>query len=737
MTSSLSLRPLALAVCTVLCPGGVQAAAQEVDALLSLSLEELVSLPIVTASRRSEARDHTPAHVIVITQRQIRERQYRDLADLLESLPGVDFMRGTRSARYNNFSLQGYTSSNKLLIMLDGVRIDHPTGGRVAVAENYPLYHVKQVEVVYGPAAALYGADAVAGVINIITEQAEGVPQAQVTLTTGRFGSQEAHFFAAAEVADQVSLSVGGHGQRSDRAPLDRYYPEDFAPADARTFDGTLVIPAEAREAFSGEIASRSLFARLDVGERVSFGYFSSMFRQLTSVGDRPDTAIFTPDARSQTQTQTAYARFRLPLGERVRTQLQLDYSRLELDPSSKYLNIYTSFADLGYLYSRSDRRGLEQTLDVQLSEAHQVQAGLGYQSYRTIQAPDMPQPYDRSLGVGGQGLVHANTDLPLPIPHAEYDNSYAYVQLQSDWQPGVSTMVGLRYDRHSGYGNTLIPRLGGSWRVNDRHVLKALYGESFRAPSPDEILTTYGSFTGVKNEHGQYLGSGFHVPNPNLKPERARTYSLTWEWRPRANVNVVTNFYHSRIKNLIGNVDERHSTQFIPGAVLSNTTRKVNGGDQSQTGLDVLAQWRFHLGHGWRGDGWGSFSLIDGEVREQGDVSPMDLSYIAPRKARLGATFRYRDRFTITPSVLWTDDVATERAHPSKAGQRRVAKAYTRVDLSLGWHLGRQSASSVWLSVENLLDRRYYAAHGSASTTFVAMPQQPRTWMLSYEYRL
>ena len=108
--------------------------------LLPLSLDELMATPVVTASRKQESREQTPAHIMVYTREQIRERRYKSLADLLEDLPGVDFQRATRSAQYNHFAFQGHLSNNKLLILLDGVRIDHPAGGKIRVAENFSLH---------------------------------------------------------------------------------------------------------------------------------------------------------------------------------------------------------------------------------------------------------------------------------------------------------------------------------------------------------------------------------------------------------------------------------------------------------------------------------------------------------------------------------------------------------------------------------------------------------------------
>ena len=126
--------------------------AADLDQLMPLSLMELINLPVVTASRQLETRDQTPSHILVFTREQIRERRYYNLADLLEDLPGVDFMRGTKSSAFNNFTIQGHSGSNKLLVMMDGVRIGNPAGGSFPVADNFALYAAKQVEVLFGPA---------------------------------------------------------------------------------------------------------------------------------------------------------------------------------------------------------------------------------------------------------------------------------------------------------------------------------------------------------------------------------------------------------------------------------------------------------------------------------------------------------------------------------------------------------------------------------------------------------
>lgn len=708
--------------------------ATALEQLLPMSLDELIAIPVITASRHVENRDQTPAHLMVFTRDQIRERRYRNLADLLEDAPGVDFMRGTKSSAYNNFSLQGHVGPNKLMVLLDGVPVGNPAGGNFPLAENFSLFMARQVEVLYGPAAALYGADAVAGVVNILTDPAGSSPAGWASLSAGNYGQQEVAFKASTRSSDQqpLALSLGGHWQRADRAPLNEVYPGLFPAVDARNFAGTVVVPAALREEYTGGIRSGSFYLNAGLGRDLTLNYYRNSFRSLTSSGDTPATARYLDDAPWLTTTDTVAGKYKFSLGAAVSAELVLDFSQQEVDPRSRYVNIYTGF-ESGYEYSRSRRYGIAQHFDWEINARHHLQSGFGHQHITAIEAHTLPQPYDTSKGPQEQGLSYRNTNLPLQIYDAAYDNSSAYLQMRSAWSPAWSSMAGVRIDRHSAFGTSINPRLGAVWRASPQQVVKALYGEAFRAPSPEESLSAFGAFDGSTDASGRYRGTGFRVANFALRPEKARTLSLTWDWRPRRDLNLITNVYHSRITNLITTLPSSAVTA-IPGAILLNPESKANAGEQWQRGLDLIVQWHHPLGRDWSLELWGSASHVEGRI-DEGDGREWDLSHVAAQKLKLGSTLRYRDRFTLTPQLYWTGDVSNGRKRDrNNPPDRLETPGYTVANLHLGWHRLAESRASLWLDITNLFDRRYYAAHGAGSRTFYNMPQQPRTWMLTFE---
>ena len=709
------IRPVAAALALAFCAATPLQAADDVSPLLPLSLDELIATPVTTASRRAEAREQTPAHIMVITREQMRNRRYKNLADLLEDLPGVDFQRGTRSSQYNNFAFQGHLGNNKLLILLDGVRIDHPAGGKIPIAENFSLYFAKQVEVLYGPAAALYGADAFAGVINIITEKAGDQTAGKIAIGAGSYGSLEGDFLASGKLGESLGITVGAHYQKSDRAPLDDYYPNEFRKVAAGGKS------AEQRENYVGEISSQSQYARLDAGERLSVGFYRNRFRSLTSTGDRPSAAFYLADAFWDTTIDTLSAKYRFDINPSLSSETVVDYSRYEVDPHSRYVNVFTDFKDHGYDYSYGRRMGIEQNLNWQANDAHSVLAGLGYRNYHAIETPDLPSPYDTAKSPGNQGLFYPNTSVPVEINEARYHSWSGYLQWQAQWNSRISTVAGLRHDWYSTYGGSTNPRLGIVLQPSQGNFIKLLYGEAFRAPSPEESYGAFGSY----NPDGSRKGT-HRITNPGLEPEKSKTWSVTWDWRPTRGFNLVTNAYLTRASQII-----------ITRTIASNLETKENSGNDRYQGIDIMPQWQVHLGGPWTADLWGSYSYVKGRFRETESGPELRQVNITAHKVKLGVTLRYQDWLTITPRLQWIGDTSTGAINRVQNDRIKETDAYTQASLHVGVHKLAGERLSLYFDVYNLFDSRYYAAHTSSSSAVMqAMPQQPRTFMGTVEYR-
>ena len=155
--------------------------------LADLSLEQLAGVTVTSVSRRAEPLSSAAASVFVITGEDIRRAGSTSLAEALRLAPNLDVARA--DANQYAISARGFnnTLANKLLVLIDGRTVYTPLfSGTFWEAQDVMLEDVERIEVISGPGATLWGANAVNGVINVITRRAEATQGAAASLRTGR-----------------------------------------------------------------------------------------------------------------------------------------------------------------------------------------------------------------------------------------------------------------------------------------------------------------------------------------------------------------------------------------------------------------------------------------------------------------------------------------------------------------------------------------------------------------------
>jgi vitamin B12 transporter len=143
----------------------------------------------VTATRTPLIADQEVAPVIVITAQQIQLSGAQSVGDLLQQYAGFDIARNGGPGQPTSLFLRG-TNSNQTLVMINGVKIN-PADGSGAPLANLRLNDIERIEIVKGPRAALYGSDAIGGVINIITKQASEGTHYGAHVGAGRYGTYD------------------------------------------------------------------------------------------------------------------------------------------------------------------------------------------------------------------------------------------------------------------------------------------------------------------------------------------------------------------------------------------------------------------------------------------------------------------------------------------------------------------------------------------------------------------
>ncbi len=245
--------------------GQAQAAAPD---LTQLSIEELMNVPVVSATKQTQRLSDTASAVFVITQDDIRRSGVTSIPEALRLAPGVQVAR--ISANKWAISIRGFNGryANKLLVLVDGRSIYTPTfAGVYWEIQDLLLEDIERIEVIRGPGASLWGANAVNGVINILTKAAvdtgnlvsvtAGSPEHTIVGVrhSGSLGDG-AHYRVYGKYLDQGGLSdlqgrdaeddwhLGSGGFRLDWAPSGR----DSVTLQGGLYDGSmqqnLLVPA-------------------------------------------------------------------------------------------------------------------------------------------------------------------------------------------------------------------------------------------------------------------------------------------------------------------------------------------------------------------------------------------------------------------------------------------------------------------------------------------------------------
>ncbi len=166
-------------------------------ALVSKVRREELTTQVASVSKTNESLREAPATVVVVTGDEIQRRGYLDLEQLLHDLPGFDISR-TNGDIYSIIYQRGYRSTlnDRLLLLVDGVEQNDLSTNIIFLARQYPLTNIDRVEVIYGPASTMYGANAYTGVISILTKEPEGLIGEKKAfaldgqLTSGGYGSR-------------------------------------------------------------------------------------------------------------------------------------------------------------------------------------------------------------------------------------------------------------------------------------------------------------------------------------------------------------------------------------------------------------------------------------------------------------------------------------------------------------------------------------------------------------------
>ena len=471
----------------------------------------------------------------------------------------------------------------------------------------------------------------------------------------------------------------------------------------------------------------------MDLADHFTFGFNRSYFNHPTGSGASRDQALLGKDQKWETLINNYYGEYNFDEGEKISGKSTVSYLTYEVLPGSKFRNKFTNFEN-GYKYAHSTKFMIEQQVNYKFSDQHNLTGGATYENFYSLpKTADLGKPFDPNLPASSQSFFYGGTNntLPIKIFELRYDNIAAYFQEQSQWTDIISSTIGVRLDHNSRYGNTLNPRGGVVIKPSLKTTFEVFYGEAYLAPSPYLAFAHFGSFSGTKNAKGEYISSFFHLPNPDLKPQKTRSPEINLTHKFTPDFTVTLTGYYSWIEDLIHDTFHSTSSNFISGGEITSWKRFENLGNAEIYGGDIRADHHTKAGM-FDLKFWGNYSFADG-WENNGSSAKVELRYLAKHKVKAGLTATFDEKYFISPMIRWIGKTKHSKIDPNDPTKRQQVDAYTLVNLHSGINNLYQDLS-IYLTVRNLLDNRYFNA-GAGS--LVSSPQDPRRiiWKLEYKF--
>lgn len=573
--------------------------AQEID---ELSIEDLFDVKVMDlASGVEQHVNKAPSVVSVITADEIKAYGATSVHQALEMVPGLHVIPSSFTHMWPVVTFRGIYSDNnaQVLWLMDGKRFSYSVNSGTEINFITPVSNIKKIEIVRGPASALYGAEAFAGVINLVTYGAE-----DDTVVAANLGShQQRGVSARGSVEISTSWDLSWYGEYFDIGRDD----SRIIDTDTQTiFDGIFGTNASlAPGALNDDMTQRVISLKLqNESWRLASHFFNIDTPDNTGVANVLNNQSFRElnISRHSVEYDSGDSLSSYRINPFINLYSSQQQTELQIFPEDTLLPIgadgnidvvntvgLVSFPD-GYLgFPAGDYEVYEFEIPVyQLGlKDHQLRYSLGYR-YEKFTSSEV-----KNFGPGVIDGTQPVVDRSFLTDVTGTDFVYLENQSRRVWHASIQDVVklsesleatiGLRFDDYSDVGSTVTPRATLVWEVSDKLSTKFLYGSAFRAPSFSE--------RGIRNNPAS-------IGNPNLDNETLDSYEVSLSYIVNKDIWMNLNAYFYEADGLINYVAET-------GQSINNTAQNINKlrgrGLEAELFWQVSEQLKVDVNYAWQ----------------------------------------------------------------------------------------------------------------------------------------
>jgi outer membrane receptor for ferrienterochelin and colicin len=546
---------------------------------LPTELESLINSLISVASKKPLSTRESPSIITLVTAEEIKNSGARDLTDVLRLVPGFDF--GVDVEGVVGIGTRGsWAHEGKVLLLLDGQEMNEMLYASTQFGNHYPIDQIKRIEIIRGPGSAIYGGYAEYGVINIITRSGSDINGISVQATYGIMKDATACqniSLAAGKKIHDFEFSIAGfigQGNRSDQVYSD-FHGNKFNMAGKSDLNPT----------------------NINIGlswKGLSFRGIYDSYQTL--VGDGYDVIPAVP-YRMNFNSTFAELKYVWRLNDKITITPKVNYKRQQpwLTPQTDSVAAYDFLAER-----------ISGNLSLSYNITRNINLVAGAEVFH-----DAATELDTGRFVNGNKMVN-------------YMNYAGFVQGLIKHRV-VNIIFGARYDRHSLYGDALVPRVGLTKKIK-RFNFKLLYSQSFRAPAIENI--------------NQAL-----TPN-GIRPEKTEVTELEGGFEITRKSFITLNLYNISTLNPI--------VYYVVGL---NTDAYINFGHSGTRGIEAEYKTRHHWGYVTANY---AFYTAQGNSEVPNYQVPGNTSQLLAfpaHKINLSASININKQFSINPSVLYRSE--------------------------------------------------------------------------------
>lgn len=457
--------------------------------LQEFALEDMV----VTATRTESKMVDVPVNTTVISAEKIADRHYLDVADVLKDVPGANVLDTGKGAYEKTLVLNG---DERVLVLVDGRRVNNEmgstSGGRASFDFNQlpDVSLVERIEVVKGHGGALYGSDAVGGVVNIITKKMD---HSYGKVSMG-FGSNQAR---DAKAMYTIKEGKTGVMVAASKYKQGYYKYKDVSDGDTKRW--------AAPSNYNNEKVSLKLAQELTDKTALTVGYDYSKFD-----GFSPAKAKNPSLNATNKKTTNIYAKYDWTVNESDDGYLQVYHNKLD-------------YYNQGGMEAKDYGFDAQQSLTT--SENNKLVFGT---SYRKSKATNY-----KSYADGG-----------------DINNVALFISDYWEFAPTWSLNAEARYDKHSKAGSKTTFSAGLNKKFDENSHAYFNWGQVFKAPNIDNL---YYNTNELYPPYQGGLGSKIiYKGNPDLKPEKGETWTLGYGTKINNKTSIDISYFQSNLKDAI-----------------------------------------------------------------------------------------------------------------------------------------------------------------------------------------